>query len=148
MEIIIVMVVVSIIITGSFITLSNDASDEIQSLPSEIEQVTKRALSTAKIDKRTQYILISPSHIWQSTDPDQTEPNSETTNQVDLPPNCSISYKRSEDTGWSNVQTIKDKAVWVYSVAGICEEMSLMIQLENSSAEIRFHPLTAATIKP
>lgn len=147
MELIIVMVVVSIVVTGSIIVLSNNASDEVHTLPLKIEQLTKRSLAKAKIDKRTQYVLISPNHIWQSTDPSQTEPTSETTNKVDLPPTCSISCKRLADTGWHQVNTLDDKAIWAFSASGICEEMSIMIQLDNSSAEIQFHPLTAAIIK-
>lgn len=147
MELMIVMVVVSIVVAGSIIALSNDASDEVHTLPLKIEKLTKRSLAKAKIDKQTQYILISPSHIWQSTDPSQTQPTSESTNKVDFPPNSSISCKRLADNGWHQIRTLDDKAVWAFSSSGICEEMSIMIQLEKSSAEIQFHPLTAAIIK-
>jgi len=147
MEMMIVMVVVSIIVAGSLVALSNDPSDEVHTLPLKIEKLTRRSLATAKNDKRTQYILISPDHIWQSTDPSQTQPTAESSNKVDFPPNSTISCKRIADTSWQQVQGLGDIAIWAFSASGICEEISIRIELDNSSAEMQFHPLTAAIIK-
>jgi type II secretory pathway pseudopilin PulG len=148
MEIIIVMVIVSITIGGSVFLLSNESSDEIQTLPSEIEQLAKTSLSKAKLTKQTHYILISKSHLWISTNAELAEPPPTATNKITLPANCSIGYKRSGETQWQWIKTNNDKAIWVFSVAGICEEFSITLKVKQSSAELNFHPLTAAIIKP
>jgi hypothetical protein len=146
-EIMMIMVVISIVIGGSIFLLSNDPSDKIQTLPSEIEQLAKTSLAKAKLDKRTQYILISPKYIWRSSDSEQTEPPSDSLTQIKLPTDCSIGYKRSGDAQWHWAKTKADKGIWTFSVAGICEQVSIIIKLNDSSAEISFHPLTAAIIE-
>jgi hypothetical protein len=148
MEIIIVMVIVSITIGGSIFLLSNESSDEIQTLPTEIEQLAKTSLNKAKQSKQTQYIHISKSHIWISSDAELVEPSPTDNSKIILPANCLIGYKRSSEAQWQWIKSNDEKAVWVFSVAGICEEFSISLELNNSSAELSFHPLTAAIIKP
>jgi len=147
MEMIMVMVVVSLIVGGSIFLLSNDSSDEIQTLPTEIEQLAKTSLTKTKLSQQTHYILISPSHLWISSNSEQITPTADIKNKITLPPNCSIGYRRSGETQWQWIKTNEDKAIWVFSVAGICEEFSIILKVNKSSAEIRFHPLTAAIIR-
>jgi len=148
LEMMIVIVTIATVIGGSIYLVSVDPSDRIQTFPNEIEQLAKTSLSKAKLDKRTQYILISPSHLWLSTDPQQLKPEPETSHQIALPPESSIGYKRPDDSSWQWIKNTRDNTSWTFSVAGLCEEFSIIIQINDSSAEVTFHPLTAVIIKP
>lgn len=145
---ILVMVVVSIIVGSSVFLLANDSSDEIQTLPNDIEQLAKKSLNAAKLNKQTHYIHISPDYLWISSSAKDTKPSAKTKDLISLPKNCSIGYKRSNETQWNQIKTENDKAIWVFSTAGICEDLSLSLRINQSSAELKFHPLTAAIIQP
>ena len=148
LEMMIVIVTIATVIGGSIYLVSVDPSDRIQTFPTEIEKLAKTSLSKAKLDKRTQYILISPGHIWLSTDPEQLKPEPDNSNLIALPTDSSIGYKRPDDSSWQWIKSTRDNTSWTFSVAGLCEEFSIIIEINNSSAEISFHPLTAAIIKP
>ena len=141
------MLVVSIVVGSSMFLLSSAPSDKVHIIPAQIEKLAKNALQLSKAKKQTHYLLISPTHIWISSNSDEKKPLLGNKDQLTLPEETLIAYKRSDAVKWTWVKTDKDKGIWSFSIAGICEEMSFNIEHGQSSAEISFHPLTAAIIQ-
>lgn len=151
LELIATMLIISVVVGSSAFFLSQSDTSDISHLPRKIEALSKSSIAKARREKQTQYIIFTHDQIrvTQSTlqDDQGKIANAESSKvSINLPKEVSIAVRKGNERHWTWLKKKSDQVIWVFSMSGVCEEISVILKTEDAEYETSFHPLTGLII--
>ena len=151
LELITVILIISVIFGSSIFFLSRSDKNDISHLPRKFEKLSKSTLTKARLEKKTHYIIFTHDKVTVVQSIDQTNKGtipemSSSELSMTIPKDVSIAIRKSHEKKWTWLNKNSDPVIWVFSISGICEELSIILKNEDSEMQATFHPLTGLII--
>lgn len=149
LEVIITMVIISTMIAGAVLYMSQSSQGPITELAQKTQILAKKTLREAKSTDRPQSIYISHNAIWAQAELVTTEDQTfrETPKgSIPVPEDITVSYLMPDDSTWTRLAKNDAPLVWAFTQTGLCEAISLKFESEKAVHELSFHALTAGEL--